>query len=137
MTQDSNNPTLRQAPPTGSLDVRVLIVDDIPQVRLDLRLLLELVEKIQVVGEAANGSDAIAKAKELHPSVVIMDVEMPGMDGFEATRQIISGGLAAKVIILSIHAGPEILRQAVLSGASELIQKGENIEHLIHSILQS
>lgn len=121
---------------TGRHCVRVLIVDDLPQVRSDLRLMLELTDHIEIVGEAADGSQAVALAETFHPDVVIADLEMPVMDGLEAARQITTRGLAGKVILLTIHSGSEIRRQALESGVSDFINKGDNIEQLIQTILE-
>jgi len=116
--------------------IRVLLVDDMPQVRADLRLLLELTEVIEVVGEAGNGREAIALATQLHPDVVVTDLEMPVMDGYETARQIKASQLAPKVIMLSIYSGAELRQRANERGVSDFIHKGENIERLIQAILQ-
>ena len=114
---------------------RVLIVDDMPQVRQELGLFLQVTGELEVVGEAANGLEAIQKAEILHPDVVLMDLEMPIMDGYEATRIIKERHLAEKVIILTIHASDEITRRARQSGADEYIQKGASVETLMNAIL--
>lgn len=114
---------------------RVFIVDDMPQVCRDLRQLLELTGEVEIVGEAANADDAIRLAAELAPDVVIMDVEMPGMDGFEATRQIKERGLAPRVVILSVHADPENVDRARAIGADEFVVKGANFKILVRAIL--
>jgi DNA-binding NarL/FixJ family response regulator len=116
--------------------VRVLIVDDMPQVLHDLHQFLELTGDMEVIGEAANGQDAIHLAAELSPDVVVMDLEMPGMDGFEATRQIKERKIAPRVVILSVHAGPEEMERARSAGADEFVVKGASFKSLIHAILQ-
>ena len=68
--------------------IRVLIVDDLARVRRGLRTILQLADGLEVVGEAANGREAVQMAEQLNPDVVVMDLEMPELDGFEATRQI-------------------------------------------------
>jgi len=115
--------------------VRVLIVDDAPQVRRDLRQMLELTGLIDVVAEGANGQDAIQLAVEASPDVVIMDLEMPGMNGFEATRQIKEQGSAPRVIILSVHAEREDIARAQAVGADDFVVKGANFQVLIQAIL--
>ena len=115
----------------------VLIVDDMPQVRQDLRLLLQLTNELEVVGEAANGQEAIQLAKLLHPDVVIMDVEMPVLDGLQATLQIKKHNLAKRVVILSVHSEPEDEASAIQAGADAFIQKGAPYNTLIQSILFS
>ena len=116
--------------------LRLLIVDDMPQVRQDLRGLLELYEEVVVVGEAVNGLDAIRKVGVLRPDVVVMDMEMPEMDGCEATLKIKEQSLAVKVIILTIHSGSMVEKRIREAGADAYVQKGTSYEVLIHAILQ-
>ncbi len=105
------------------------------QVRQELGLFLQVTGELEVVGEAANGLEAIQKAEILRPDVVLMDLEMPIMDGYEATRIIKERHLAEKVIILTIHASDESTRCARQSGADEYIQKGASVETLMNAIL--
>jgi DNA-binding NarL/FixJ family response regulator len=127
-TQDANpNPT--------SSFISVLIADDLPDVRQDLRMLLELAGHFKVVGEAANGLEAVQKAEEYHPDVVVLDLEMPVMDGIQAAFQIKDRHLARKVVILSIHADPDNLERARKAGADDYVQKGASIESLIQAIV--
>jgi DNA-binding NarL/FixJ family response regulator len=114
--------------------IRVLIVDDMPQVRQDLRVLLQLSNEIEVVGEAADGQEAIRQAELLNPDVVIMDLEMPIMDGFQATSQIKERKLAKRIVVLSVHSDLEVINKAVLAGADDFIQKGSPYNTLIESI---
>jgi DNA-binding NarL/FixJ family response regulator len=127
-----NQPTCSDRPP-----VRVLIVDDMAHVRAELRQLLDLVETIQVVGEAADGQAALEQAQACRPDVVLMDLEMPRMNGREAALQIKARGLARKVIILSIHADLEEIQRCLQAGADEFIPKGEAFERLVQAILQA
>src|SRR4030042_1514979 len=88
--------------------IKVLIVDDVPQVRQGLATMLKLAArnftpKIEVVGDAQNGSHAIEQAYMLHPDVVLMDLEMPVMDGYTATQHIKSTHPSISVVVLSIH----------------------------------
>lgn len=115
--------------------IRVLIVDDSPKVRHDLHQYLDLIGNMNVLGEAADGQEAIRLASELSPDVIIMDLEMPAMDGFDATQQIKARGLASRVIILSMHASPEDVARARSVGADEFVVKGANFETLIAAIL--
>jgi DNA-binding NarL/FixJ family response regulator len=124
----------RLNPVFNSPRLRLLIVDDMPQVRQELCLLLQVTGELEVVGEAINGLDAIQQAESLRPDVVLMDLEMPVMDGCEATIQIKERQLAKKVIILTIHAGDEIAERIQRSGADEYIQKGVSFEILIRTI---
>jgi DNA-binding NarL/FixJ family response regulator len=114
---------------------RVLIVDDMPLVRQELRSFLQVTGEIEVVGEAANGLEAIQQAEILHPDVVLMDLEMPIMDGYEATRLIKESHLAEMVIILSIHSNNEAIQLARKFGADEYLQKGADFETLMRAIL--
>jgi DNA-binding NarL/FixJ family response regulator len=115
---------------------RVLIVDDMPQVRQDLRLLLQLSNQLEIVGEAANGLEAIRQAEALHPDVIVIDLVMPEMDGCQATRLLKERGLASKVIVLSIHADPDYIESSLKAGADAYIQKGADFSILIRAITQ-
>jgi len=86
------------------MDLTILLVDDHKIVFESLQSLLDEQPDMQVVGWAENGRDAVAKAKELEPAVVIMDVAMPGLNGIEATQQIMSNYPATRIIALSMHA---------------------------------
>ncbi len=114
---------------------RVLIVDDTPQVLHDLRLLLELTGALEIVAEATDGLEAVRLAGTVSPDVVVMDLEMPGMDGYEATRQIKARQLARRVIILSIHAEPGEMERARAAGADGFVIKGAGYEALLDAIL--
>lgn len=116
--------------------VRVLIVDDRPQVLQDLRQLLELTGMIEIAGEARNGAEAIRLAAELAPDAIVMDLEMPGMDGYEATRRIKSQVRTVRVIILSVHADPEEQQRALAAGADAFVTKGASYEVLVNAILE-
>jgi DNA-binding NarL/FixJ family response regulator len=114
--------------------VRVLIVDDMPQVREDLRVLLQLSNEIEVVGEAGDGQEAIQQAELYHPDVVIMDMEMPVIDGLQATEKIKGRLLAKRVVILSVHSEKEDIERAMQSGADAFVQKGSSYLTLIEAI---
>jgi DNA-binding NarL/FixJ family response regulator len=116
---------------------RVIIVDDTPQVRQDLCLLLQLTNQMEVIGEAASGSEAIQKAEVLHPDVMVIDLKMPDMDGCQVTRIIKTLGLADRVVILSIHADPEDIECTLIAGADAYIQKGGDISNLVKAITGS
>ncbi len=115
--------------------VRLLLVDDTAQVRRDLRQLLELTGLVEIVGEASDGLEAVRLAKALAPEVVVMDLGMPGLDGYEATRRIKSHSADVRVIILSVHAGPEEVERAQAAGADGFIVKGASYETLLRAIL--
>ncbi len=114
--------------------LRVLLADDRPQVRRDLRQLLALSGAIEVIGEAADGEEAVRLTAELHPDGVVMDLEMPGLDGYEATRRIKNESPNVRVIILSVHAGPEERSRARAAGAACFVVKGESYEVLLNAI---
>ncbi len=116
---------------------RVLIVDDMPQVRQELRQLLQLTEWIEIVGEAGNGQEAIWQAELLRPDVIIMDLEMPILDGLQATRQIKQLKFATRIVILSVHSESDDLKRAGRAGADAFIQKGSPYLTLIQSIYPS
>jgi DNA-binding NarL/FixJ family response regulator len=115
--------------------VYVLLVDDAAQVRKELGQLLELSGQIRIIGEAGNGLEAVQLAAELTPDVVIMDLEMPIMDGFQATRRIKTQVPAPLVVILSVHAGPAVEDQASAAGADHFIVKGSDYQTLLDAIL--
>lgn len=115
----------------------VLIVDDVAQVRQDLRTLLSLISDFEIVGEATNGLEAVALADALRPNVVLMDLAMPVMDGYEATRQIKRNCLADTVIVLTIHAEPSDVQRAKEAGADYFIVKGTPMCNLIQAIKES
>ena len=114
---------------------RVLLVDDSPQVLQDLRLLLELRGEMEIIAEAVNGQKAVRLAADLAPDVVVMDLEMPVMNGYEATRQIKSRLPAPRVVILSVHAGPVELDHARAAGADRFVIKGARYEILLNAVL--
>ena len=115
-------------------NIRVLIVDDMERVRLDLRTFLTLTGNIEIVGEARDGLEAVRLVETLCPQVVLMDLEMPVMDGYEAARQIKTNHPSCRVIALSIHAGEAERQQALQVGMEDLIVKGAPLEILLRAI---
>jgi DNA-binding NarL/FixJ family response regulator len=115
-------------------DIRVLIVDDVERVREDLCTFLTLTGNIEIVGQARNGLEAIRLVEELHPQVVLMDLEMPIMDGYEAARQIKANHPSCRVLALTIHAGELEQQQALRAGIAEVIVKGAPLEVLLQAI---
>jgi len=114
--------------------IRVLIVDDHAMLRMLLRRHLGSQEDIEVVGEAEDGPEGVAKAEELEPDVVLMDVAMPGMDGIEATRIICQRHPLVKVLILTLYASSENCARAVQSGAVGYVLKDFVDEELVTAI---
>jgi DNA-binding NarL/FixJ family response regulator len=117
------------------LRVRVIIVDDMPQVLHDLHQLLELTGRVEVVAEARNGQEAVRLAEDLSPDAILMDLEMPGMHGYEATRRIKQLPCVPRVIILSVHAGPDERERARAAGADGFVIKGADYETLVNALL--
>jgi DNA-binding NarL/FixJ family response regulator len=115
-------------------DISVLIVDDVERVRQDLRTFLRLAGNIEIVGEAGNGLEAVRLVQVLCPQVVLMDLEMPVMDGFEAARQIKILQPSCRVIALTIHAGESERQRAYNAGMAEVIAKGAPLEVLLRAI---
>jgi DNA-binding NarL/FixJ family response regulator len=103
--------------------ITVLLVDDHSLVRRGFRRMLEDEADMEVVGEAGNGEDSIKLAKELHPQVVVMDCALPGMNGLQATRQIIEDSPNTAVLMLSMHTESTWVRQAIEAGAKGYVLK--------------
>lgn len=113
--------------------IRVMLVDDQQLVREGLRRMLELDEDIEVVGEAKSGEEAIVKAEEWDPDIILMDVRMPGMGGIEATRQLKAKECRANIIILTVYED-KYLAQAAEAGAVGYLLKDIGREELARSI---
>lgn len=113
---------------------RVLLVDDSVAVRAALRAFLGARAGVQVVGEAADGPDAVRLAGELSPDLVILDLSMPGLNGIEATRLIVSSNPHVKVIALSMHAEPPLVRRMLDAGASAYVVKERGVLQLGRAI---
>ena len=103
--------------------ISVLIVDDHAIVRQGLRTYLELLDDIKVIGEAQNGVEAVAQARQHRPDVVLMDLVMPAMDGVEATRQVMTVSPTTKVLVLSSFADEERVFPAIKAGAAGYLLK--------------
>ena len=105
------------------MTIRVLLVDDQSLLRLGFRMALETQPDVEVIGEAGDGAQAVAMTRTLHPDVVLMDVQMPVMDGLEATRQIVAAGLAARILVLTTFNLDEYVYAALRAGASGFLLK--------------
>jgi DNA-binding NarL/FixJ family response regulator len=119
--------------------IRVLIVDDSPQVREGLRNLLPLAAeaaslRLEIVGEAGNGREAIAETVGRNPDVVLMDLEMPVMDGCAATRVIKESHSSIRVVAMTVHGDPIARQRARQAGVDEYVVKGAPMPELIRAI---
>ncbi|MCL5677288.1 MAG: response regulator [Firmicutes bacterium] len=113
--------------------ISVLIVDDSKQLRDSVRTMLEFEEGIAVVGEAEDGEEAVAKATELRPHVILMDINMPKMDGLAATRAILRD-VSTNVIIISVQGDADYLRRGMQSGARDFLAKPFTVDELVTAI---
>jgi DNA-binding NarL/FixJ family response regulator len=116
------------------MTIRVLVVDDQSMVRAGFRMLLAGEEDIEVVAEATNGLEAVDKAARLHPTVVLMDIRMPELDGLQATRRILASDKAARILILTTFDLDEYVFEALRAGASGFVLKDDSPEQLIAAI---
>jgi DNA-binding NarL/FixJ family response regulator len=108
----------------ASMSVRVLIVDDQEPFRMAARMVVEVTDGFEVVGEAETGEDSVSMAADLKPDLVLMDVNLPGINGLDATRQILSGaGDAVVVLLLSTYEEEEYAPRAAECGAAAYIPK--------------
>jgi two-component system, NarL family, invasion response regulator UvrY len=104
-------------------DVSVLIVDDQAPFRAVARTVVQLAAGFEVVGEAASGEEAVEMAAELHPALVLMDINLPGINGIEATRQIVSAAPDTVVIMLSTYKADDLPSDAADCGAARYVHK--------------
>jgi two-component system, NarL family, response regulator NreC len=132
-----DEPTLgsgESAKRTKNLNLKVLIADDHGVVRKGLRLLLEQYPELTVIGEAANGRDAVAMAASLAPQVIVMDVAMPQLNGIEAATQILKANSQAAIIMLTMHADESYLLRALHVGVKGYLLKESAEEDLLAAI---
>jgi len=116
------------------MTIHVLIADDQSMVRAGLSLLLTGEEDIEVVAEASNGLEAVAKTARFDPTVVLMDIRMPELDGLEATRRILAADNAARILILTTFDLDEYVYEALRAGASGFVLKDDPPEQLIAAV---
>ncbi|WP_458248107.1 response regulator [Streptomyces sp. MAI_2237] len=114
--------------------IRVLLVDDQPMIRTGFRLILEAEPDITVVGEAADGTEAVELTGTLCPDVVLMDIRMPRTDGVEATRRIVEGGSASRIVILTTFDLDAHVVDALRAGASGFLVKDGPADSLVGAI---
>mgnify|MGYP000176758384 CR=1 FL=1 len=118
----------------GTPPIRVLVADDQALIRDSFRLLLDLEPDLELVGEASDGREAVARTRELAPDVVLMDIRMPVLDGLAATEAITRAGLRAHVLILTTYDADEYLYDAMRAGACGFLLKDVRREQLASAI---
>jgi pilus assembly protein CpaE len=114
--------------------IRVLIVDDIPETRENLRKLLFFESDIEVVGAATSGEEGISMAGELQPDIVLMDINMPGIDGITASEAITQQVPFTQIVMMSVQGEADYLRRSMLAGAREFLIKPFSSDELVSSI---
>lgn len=130
----SQRPYARRGTAPADVPIRVLLVDDHALFRAGLKMLLHPVADIQVIGEAKNGTEVSGLIGRLHPDVIVMDLDMPGMDGLTATRDIVDAGLGPRVLVLSMHSEEEQLLPLLEAGASGFLTKEAAESELVEAI---
>jgi DNA-binding NarL/FixJ family response regulator len=116
------------------VSIRLLLADDQPLMRAGFRMILEEIDDIDIVGEARDGVEAVRLAGELNPDVILMDVRMPGVDGIEATRRIVTAGGTARILILTTFDLDEYAFSALRAGASGFVVKDVPLDELARAI---
>ena len=118
------------------MTIRVLLVDDQEMLRAGFRMILGTEDDLEVAGEAANGEQAVWEAERLQPDVVLMDVQMPVLDGLEATRRIVASRAipSTKVLILTTFERDDYIAEALQAGASGFLLKNASPEELVHAV---
>lgn len=114
--------------------LRLMVVDDHDVVRMGLRALIESQDDMECVAEASSGPEAVAKAAEHHPGIVIMDVRMPGGGGVEACREIRDQDPQTQILMLTSYSDDEALFKSIMAGASGYLLKGVHSDELVRSI---
>src|SRR5512139_3788478 len=121
----------------GETKIRVLIVDDVAETRENIGKLLQFEKDLEVVGAANSGRSGVEQSRELKPDVVLMDINMPDMDGITATELIRQHNPATQIVILSVQGDPNYMRRAMLAGARDFLTKPPAVEELISAIRRS
>ncbi len=116
------------------MTIRVLVADDQSMVRAGFRMLLSGEDDIEVVAEASNGIEAVEKAARFAPTVVLMDIRMPELDGLEATRRILAADPEARVLVLTTFDLDEYVYEALRAGASGFVLKDDPPEQLLEAV---
>ncbi|MFF7879781.1 response regulator [Streptomyces sp. NPDC020794] len=116
------------------MPVRVVLADDQQLIRTALRMVIADIEDVEVVGEAADGEEAVTRAEELRPDVVVMDIRMPGVDGIEATRRITAGPGESRIVVLTTFDDDYYVYGALRAGASGFLVKDMALDDIIGAI---
>jgi DNA-binding NarL/FixJ family response regulator len=114
--------------------IRLLIADDHPVFRQGLRAMLDSTEEFEVIGEAAEGDEAVAKALELQPDVVLMDLRMPGLNGIDATRRILEAQPGIGILVLTMFEDDDSVFAAMRAGARGYLLKGSEQDEVVRAI---
>ncbi|MFQ5400324.1 MAG: response regulator [Anaerolineae bacterium] len=114
--------------------IRVLIVDDLPETRENVRKLLQFESDIEVIGQAGTGEEAIQMAQEHQPDIILMDINMPGLDGIGASQRISELVPTAQIVIMSVQSDSDYLRRAMLAGARDFLTKPFGGDELVTAI---
>jgi DNA-binding NarL/FixJ family response regulator len=116
------------------MTIRILLVDDHPIVRQGLRTLLEGHSDWEVIGEASDGAEAVEKAKDLSPDVMVLDVTMPRMNGLEACRLLRRQSPALEILFVTQHDSPQMMREALEAGARGYVVKSNAARDLLAAV---
>lgn len=119
---------------TSPKKIRVLLADDHPIVRQGMEMLLETIDEVEIVGVADNGEDAVRVALDQRPDVILMDLNMPKVDGIEATRQIKTGHPECQIVILTSHHEDAMVFPAIKAGALSYLLKSSSPDEVVESI---
>ncbi|MBS0571137.1 MAG: response regulator transcription factor [Proteobacteria bacterium] len=110
--------------------IRVILADDHQLVRAGLRSLLQSIDNVQVLAECSNGHETLERVEALRPDVLLLDITMPGLNGLEVARRVPKLSPATQVLVLSMHAGPEYVAQALRAGVAGYLIKDSAVEEL-------
>jgi DNA-binding NarL/FixJ family response regulator len=116
------------------MTIRVLVADDHPTFRAGMRLMLGVADDVEIVGEAEDGHGVVTLARELTPDVVVMDLRMPGLDGIEATRRLLSSDPGVGVVVLTMFEDDESVFAAMRAGARGYLLKGAEQDEILRAI---
>jgi DNA-binding NarL/FixJ family response regulator len=128
------NTTAESRLSTSTSTLRILVADDHELVRHGLRSMLEAQPGWTICGEATTAREAVDQARQYHPDIVVLDIHMPGMDGLQATREILTDNPKTEVLILTIDEGKEVMRAATEAGARGIVMKSDAARSLLAAV---